>query len=165
MRLWSFHPSYLDAKGLVALWREALLAKNVLAGWTRGYRHHPQLSRFRNVADPAGAINAYLFYVWREATGRGFNFNKRKIGPVARGPKLNVNRGQIRFEFGHLMKKLERRDPRRYAEIASVKTIRPHPAFRVVGGGVEGWEKGRAARPLVSAEIGRRRKAEVSIRQ
>lgn len=27
---------YLDAKGLVALWREALLAQKVLAGETRG---------------------------------------------------------------------------------------------------------------------------------
>ena len=29
MRLWSLHPRYLDAKGLVALWREALLAQAV----------------------------------------------------------------------------------------------------------------------------------------
>lgn len=27
MRLWSLHPRYLDSKGLVALWCEALLAK------------------------------------------------------------------------------------------------------------------------------------------
>jgi len=31
MRLWSLHPRYLDAKGLVALWREGLLAQKVLA--------------------------------------------------------------------------------------------------------------------------------------
>jgi|GEM_PF-3323161 len=30
MRIWSIHPCYLDSKGLVALWRETLLAKNVL---------------------------------------------------------------------------------------------------------------------------------------
>jgi hypothetical protein len=30
MRIWSLHPKYLDSKGLVALWRESLLAKNVL---------------------------------------------------------------------------------------------------------------------------------------
>ena len=28
MRLWTLHPKYLDAAGLVALWREALLAQN-----------------------------------------------------------------------------------------------------------------------------------------
>ncbi|HWP85543.1 MAG TPA: pyrimidine dimer DNA glycosylase/endonuclease V, partial [Terriglobia bacterium] len=39
MRLWSLHPSLLDSKGLVALWREALLAQKVLRGETKGYRH------------------------------------------------------------------------------------------------------------------------------
>ena len=47
MRLWSVHPKYLDSKGLVALWREALLAKQVLEGGTKGYRNHPQLDRFK----------------------------------------------------------------------------------------------------------------------
>ena len=47
MRLWTLHPKYLDARGLVALWRESLLAQAVLAGRTRGYRSHPQLERFR----------------------------------------------------------------------------------------------------------------------
>lgn len=31
MRLWSVHPGWLDAKGLVAAWREGLLARAVLA--------------------------------------------------------------------------------------------------------------------------------------
>jgi hypothetical protein len=29
-RIWSLHPKYLDARGLVALWREGLLAQAVL---------------------------------------------------------------------------------------------------------------------------------------
>ena len=37
MRLWSLHPRCLDAKGLVALWREGLLAQEVLRGKTRDY--------------------------------------------------------------------------------------------------------------------------------
>jgi hypothetical protein len=41
MRLWSLHPKYLDSKGLVALWREALLAKAVLNEKTKGYKNHP----------------------------------------------------------------------------------------------------------------------------
>ena len=45
MRLWSLHPSLLDQKGLVALWREALLAQKVLQGKTKGYRSHPQLAQ------------------------------------------------------------------------------------------------------------------------
>jgi len=38
MRLWTLHPRYLDPKGLVTAWREALLAQKVLSGATRGYR-------------------------------------------------------------------------------------------------------------------------------
>ena len=38
MRLWSLHPRYFDSKGLTAAWREALLARAVLTGQTRGYR-------------------------------------------------------------------------------------------------------------------------------
>ncbi len=53
MRLWSLHPSHLDSRGLVALWREALLAQKVLRGLTRGYKHHPQLARFRSPKDYA----------------------------------------------------------------------------------------------------------------
>jgi len=30
MRLWTIHPKYLDRQGLLALWREALLAQKVL---------------------------------------------------------------------------------------------------------------------------------------
>ena len=52
MRLWTLHPRYLDRQGLVALWREALLAQKVLQGQTTGYRHHPQLVRFRAMPDP-----------------------------------------------------------------------------------------------------------------
>lgn len=46
MRLWSISPQYLDTKGLLALWREGLLAQNVLLGLTKGYRSHPQCTRF-----------------------------------------------------------------------------------------------------------------------
>lgn len=36
MRIWSIHPKYLDTKGLVALWRETLLAKHVLEEEQKG---------------------------------------------------------------------------------------------------------------------------------
>jgi hypothetical protein len=72
MRLWTLHPEDLDAAGLVALWREALLANAVLAGRTNGYRHHPQLERFREASHPVAAVNAYLRVVHAEATRRGY---------------------------------------------------------------------------------------------
>jgi len=56
MRIWSLHPKYLDSKGLVALWREALLAKHVLEGKTVRYNNHPQLNRFKQAHSPVGCI-------------------------------------------------------------------------------------------------------------
>jgi hypothetical protein len=54
MRLWTLHPQYLDAKGLVAVWREALLAQHVLSGATTGYRRHPSCNALsRRPTQPA----------------------------------------------------------------------------------------------------------------
>ena len=71
MRLWTLHPRHLDAAGLVALWREGLLAQAVLLGRTRGYTRHPQLERFRAAADPVARITGYLRIVAAEAASRG----------------------------------------------------------------------------------------------
>ena len=75
MRLWTLHPRYLDSQGLVALWREALLARAVLRGRTRGYRHHPQLNRFRGAPNPVTCLNAYLRIVYDESVRRGYSFD------------------------------------------------------------------------------------------
>jgi len=80
MRLWSIHPKYLDSIGLVALWREGLLAKKVLQGKTKGYKNHPQLIRFKNTKNPILSIDAYLYFVLEEASQRGFNFDNSKLG-------------------------------------------------------------------------------------
>ncbi len=141
MRLWSLHPEHLDAKGLVALWREGLLAQKVLAGKTRGYRHHPQLERFRAARGPLAAIGGYLTHVAREAARRGYRFDARKIARAGRRARLAVTRGQIRFERGHLLAKLRRRDPARAAVFARLRKVAPHPSFRVVPGGVAPWER------------------------
>jgi hypothetical protein len=82
IRLWSLHLSLLDARGLVALWREALLAQKVLQGKTAGYRSHPQLRRFREAAEPVAAVSAYLWAVHDEATRRGFAFDASKVARV-----------------------------------------------------------------------------------
>ena len=139
MRLWSLHPRYLDAKGLVALWREGLLAQKVLAGKTKGYRHHPQLTRFRAQRNPQGAIAAYLREVQREAERRGYNFDASKIGRVSR-VCISVTRGQMHYELEHLRKKLAQRDPEAFQHIAKLKNAEPHPLFDVLPGKVEAWE-------------------------
>jgi hypothetical protein len=141
MRLWSIHPKYLDQKGLVACWRESLLAKHVLEGKTKGYRHHPQLIRFREHKDPVAAINAYLSELYKEAERRGYTFNKDKIGKPVSKTKINVTEGQLKHEFTHLAKKLQQRDIARYNELKDHLHVLPHPLFKSVKGAREHWER------------------------
>ena len=142
MRLWTLHPKYLDARGLVALWREGLLARAVLRCETKGYRHHPQLARFRAHASPVGAINAYLRMVLAEAEARGYAFDRKKIGPLRSGIKLKATHGQLEFERQHLLRKLRARSPELYRLRRRVAPFEPHPLFRIVSGGLEAWEHG-----------------------
>jgi hypothetical protein len=139
MRLWSIHPRYLDSKGLVALWREALLAQAVLAGETKGYRNHPQLERFKASANPASFIAAYLKEVHLESLQRGYHFDESKIGDRVPLGLLTVTEGQIEFEWSHLRAKLKTRDPERCRQNEIIKPL-PHPLFRVVKGGIASWE-------------------------
>jgi hypothetical protein len=133
---------YLDARGLVALWREGLLAQAVLRGRTKGYLHHPQLQRFRAQASPLGAIADYLRCVHEESVKRGYAFAARKVSPARGSDTITVTRGQIEHEWCHLMTKLALRDPATNIRLRDVKRPQPHPIFRVVPGGVETWEKG-----------------------
>lgn len=141
MRLWSLHPHYLDAAGLVACWREGLLARAVLAGATVGYRRHPQLERFRVCADPVIAIDAYLQEVLAEARRRGYRFDASKIGPGDPGLRLPVTGGQLACEREHLLAKLERRRAACRQTLAVATTLVPHPLFHVVPGPPEPWER------------------------
>jgi hypothetical protein len=141
MRLWSLHPQYLDARGLVALWREALLAQAVLRGRTKGYTRHPQLERFRGSPSPLGAIAAYLRAVEQEARRRGYKFRSAKIGRTKWRGRLKVTRNQLDFEWEHLARKLRVRDPAWLRAQDAVHRPDAHPLFRVVPGGVAAWEK------------------------
>jgi hypothetical protein len=141
MRLWTVHPRFLDARGLVALWREALLAQKVLAGKTRGYRHHPQLVRFRAQRRPLAAIASYLAAVQAEAARRGYNFQKRKIGRSRVRKPIPETRGQLDREWQHLLGKLRRRAPAKYRRWRTLPRPAPHPLFRVVAGRQRGWER------------------------
>ncbi|MFV0211018.1 pyrimidine dimer DNA glycosylase/endonuclease V [Empedobacter falsenii] len=140
MRIWSVHPKYLDAKGIVALWRETLLAKNVLVGNTKGYKNHPQLSRFKSVEKPIEAINQYLAEIWDEATRRGYNFDRNKIDFDFQKIKIDVTTGQMDYEFSHLLKKLEHRDIERYSHLKDFKAIESCEIFSVKEGEIEKWE-------------------------
>lgn len=141
MRLWSLHPRYLDAKGLVALWREGLLAQAVLAGETRGYQHHPQLERFRAQQAPLAAIATYLRAVHAEAEARGYRFDAGKLRRVRTRTRIAVSRAQLDYEWQHLLRKLAARDPERHARLRKLAAPRAHPLFRVTRGPVASWEK------------------------
>lgn len=145
MRLWSIHPRFLDTQGLLALWREGLLAKKVLEGKTKGYTAHPQLRRFRNYHEPLAAINSFLYYVLTEALARGFQFDKNKIdAPSPLFQVIPVTDGQIAFEINHLAAKLSKRDVERHRilrDSAHNDELLCNPVFYVVSGGIEEWEK------------------------
>jgi hypothetical protein len=142
MRLWSIHPKYLDTKGLVALWREALLAKKVLQNRTKGYKKHPQLNRFRDQLSSVNMINLYLAEILKESRKRNYNFDAGKVGSVRDvNYKIPVTTGQVQFEYAHLMKKLKKRDMAKYHRLKGRKKIETHPLFELMPGKIEEWEK------------------------
>ncbi len=138
MRLWSLHPKLLDRIGLVALWRETLLAKKVLLGETKGYKNHPQLERFKDL--PITAINTYLFFIHEESQDRNYNFNYDKVGKTDLKIKIDLTDQQLKYEFNHLIKKLEIRDENKFNEIKNLKQ-EPHPIFNLVKGKIADWER------------------------
>jgi hypothetical protein len=142
VRLWSLHPQYLDPQGLVALWREALLAQAVLQGNTRGYTTHPQLERFQAQRSGVAAIGSYLLAVHSEARARGYSFDRAKIAVARSHRSIAVTAGQVEYEWQHLMSKLAVRNPELHQRWRSVRMPRCHPLFEVRAGQVEAWEKG-----------------------
>jgi hypothetical protein len=140
MRLWSLHPKYLDSKGLVALWRETLLARYVLEGKTKGYNNHPQLLRFKKSNDSISTINQYLVEIYNEALKRNYHFNKEKITYNFEKSKLFVTNGQLDYEIKHLLNKLKIRDICKFNELKSNLVFDVHPIFIVIDGDIEEWE-------------------------
>lgn len=149
MRVWSLHPSHLDRQGLVACWRESLLAQAVLAGRTKGYLAHPQLERFRALVDPVDAIGRYLGAVADEADARGYRFDRSRIdrpGPVD-APAMDVTSDQLAHEWAHLRAKLAVRSPDVLARWRDREVPDAHPLFRPVAGPVASWEREGDAGP------------------
>jgi hypothetical protein len=141
MRLWTIHPKHLDPKGLVALWREALLAQAVLRGETRGYTRHPQLQRFREHSNPLAAIGSYLEAIQKEADLRGYRFDLTRIGPNRTPERIEATKGQLRFKWNHLKANLKARSPERHVEALLIDLPECHPLFRLVPGDISPWER------------------------
>ena len=140
MRLWTLHPKHLDRQGLLALWREGLLARAVLRGETRGYRQHPQLERFRGHTSPGLAIDAYLAVVQEEAASRGYAFDRSKLGVIEHVPAMAATEGQLAYEWQHLLRKLAVRNPS-LAERWGKEAPACHPLFVVGSGPIASWER------------------------
>ena len=140
MRLWSIHPKYLDSKGLVALWREGLLAQKVLLGHTTGYTNHPQLIRFRRSSNPLEAIATYLRSVRLEAEARNYHFDGSKIIKRYTKSKIEVTDSQISYEVEHLLSKLKVRNLEYCQRLENESSIDVHPIFQVISGPIESWE-------------------------
>ncbi|MDY6051235.1 MAG: pyrimidine dimer DNA glycosylase/endonuclease V [Rothia sp. (in: high G+C Gram-positive bacteria)] len=144
MRIWSVHPCLLDAKGLVACWRETLLAQKVLQGLTKGYTNHPQLDRFKASSNPLAYICTYLHGLADEADRRGYNFNRSLLllPPQERLDPLPVTSDQLDYELDFLAEKVKARSPQWYDQHFAKPPLKvPHPLFTVVPGPVESWEK------------------------
>lgn len=146
MRLWSLHPRLLDTKGLVACWRETLMAQRVLDDRLAGYSAHPQLIRLRATKEPLATVGYYLDGLWVESQRRGYRFDRSKIRLPALGAlagSVPVNQGQVAFEREHLLRKLVVRDPALAEQLAecSATSVMLHPLFKLVPGSVEDWEK------------------------
>jgi hypothetical protein len=150
MRLWSISPSYLDRQGLLGCWRETLLAQHVLLGQTKGYKNHPQLDRFKEQENPSLAVGTYLWWLFVESGNRGYHFNEHAVqweGGVQ--DKIPVTKGQVLFEYSHLLHKLQTRSPNWLEEkwpdedcTQMAELIILHPLFYLVDGEKETWEKG-----------------------
>lgn len=126
----------------MALWREGLLARAVLHGSTRGYRHQPQLRRFQAHPEPHRAINSYLASVLEEATRRGYSFDASKVEPMDLPPApITSTTGQLEYEWLHLLDKLQRRNPALHERWRTVTSLEPHPLFTLRPGPVEPWER------------------------
>lgn len=147
MRLWTLHPKYLDRAGLLAVWREGLLAKSVLEQWAfdpskpKGYRNHPQLIRFKESEKPVEAIQIYLSEILAESKRRHYHFDARKISVSAVKMAIRVTEGQIEYERGHLFEKLRKRDSDRAKILETASILDLNPLFARSPGGIEPWEK------------------------
>ena len=115
----------------MALWRESLLAQKVLQGKTKGYRHHPQLDRFKNTENPVASIGMYLYHVYLESKERNYKFQFSKIITMGDVPRIRISAELLKSEFQHLLSKLQSRDNERYVQYILLDEIDPHPCFEV----------------------------------
>lgn len=112
----------------------------MLEGKTEGYKHHPQLQRFKHSAAPLDCINHYLSDVFNESLRRGYHFDRDKINWAFKPQQLSVSIDQLEYEWRHLLRKLETRDPDKCKLLGTESKKEAHPLFYCVEEEVEAWE-------------------------
>lgn len=119
-----------------ALWREDLLAQAVLTEETRGWRSHPQLTRFAGQPRPLDAIGFYLAAVREEALLRGYSFDGTKIRcQISDVERIPISVWQLGYEFGLLLNRTKVRSSPWYETLRKLTAIpEANPVFRVVEG-------------------------------
>ena len=70
-----------------------------------------------------------------------YHFDAAKIGPDRFRGSIVETKGQLLYEWWHLLRKLALRDPVRFRTSQSVVMPEPHPLFRIIPEAVREWEK------------------------
>jgi len=152
MRLWSFHPKYLDDQTLYLTWKKGMIAVRALtgnlAGYERTYANHGQLVRFRQQPDPVQAISDYMHALVDEAQRRGYTYPryfKRKALPKSpNGTRMTVTAGQMECEVWRYANDIlgrRRGMIQHYVRFFGIPEPDPHPIFTLVRGPVAEWER------------------------
>jgi carboxyl-terminal processing protease len=143
MRLWSLHPKYLDAQGLVALWREALLAKAVATTLAIGITAVSCLDAqtqgefqqdFELAVTSIGSLYAY------------FDGKATKWADVSTAYAADLQRVTNRDQFIALLERIvdELHDP--HAQL----TVNLQDSPRLVPSGTDLWAEWRAAQATIT---------------
>ncbi len=86
-------------------------------------------------------MSVYLQGILDESVCRGYRFDASKIHPSNTCATIRETRGQLIYEWVHLLAKLQKRSPKMVAQYAEVKRPLAHPLFLVIPGPVREWEK------------------------
>lgn len=90
--------------------------------------------------DPVAAIGAYLREIYQESVRRAYRFNVDKISLAESNSSILCTRGQLLYEWEHLLEKLSQRDVNRYRAMNAIREPEPHPLFQIIEGEIEAWE-------------------------
>ena len=115
----------------------------ILRPFRQAQRASPQTYRdSAGVRHRSGQSPPICTGLYAESLARGYCFDAAKISRARYSGLLRVTRGQLDYEWKHLLAKLVMRDLDRHRQLRKIKRPRPHPLFRIIAGSREDWEKG-----------------------